>query len=156
MKRLGKIVKESIDLYINHIIRENNESINAKDALINMLNGKIEITIPYDENGELNFDEDKSYDFFIDYSLTTNAYEESDEGDYWTVPSSIIRNDNTDEFYIISITAFDKDTDEEIKIDDTDKYIENLIRKKMVPDDSNYEYPSAEDIYDRYDEYERE
>lgn len=138
------------------MIKENNESINAKDALINMLIGKPEITIPYDENGELDFYENESYDFFIDYSLTTSAYEESDDGDYWTAPSSIIKNDNTNEFYINSITAFDKDTDEEIKIDDTDKSIENLIRKKMVADDSNYEYPSAEDIYDRYDEYERE
>ena len=52
---------------------------------------------------------------------------------------------------IESISAWDKDTDEEIEIDDSDGKIEDLIKEKYVVDDSNYDYPSEQDLFD-YDE----
>ena len=125
-------------------------SAKAKMALINTLKSLAEITLHYGEYETLDLEDGERYDFAINYSLFTDAYTSSEYSDV-SGPTTYLNNDDTDDLRINSISAWDKDTDEEIEIDDSDGKIEELIREKYVVDDSNYDYPSEQDLFD-YDE----
>lgn len=122
----------------------------AKMALINTLKRVESITLHYGDDETLELDGDERYDFTIAYSLDTDAYTSSEYSDV-SGPTTYLNNDDTNDLRIESISAWDKDTDEEIEIDDSDGKIEDLIREKYVVDDSDYDYPSEQDLFD-YDE----
>lgn len=126
-------------------------SANAKLALINTLKSLNEITLHYGGDETLDLENGERYDFIINYSLLTNAYTESSYSDI-SGPETNIMNNDTDDLTIESIIACDNDTEEEIEIDDSDGQIENLIRKKYVVDDSDYDYPTKEEYLNDFDD----
>ena len=112
-------------------------SAKAKLALINTLKSLSEITLHYGEDETLDLEDGERY-----YSDISG-------------PETNIMNDDTDDLTIESIIACDNDTEEEIEIDDSDGKIENLLRKKYVVDDSDYDYPTKEEYLNdfEYDDY---
>ena len=126
-------------------------SAKAKLVLIDILKPLNEITLHYGDDETLDLEDDERYDFTINYSLFTNAYTESSYSDI-SGPETNIMNDDTDDLTIESIIACDNDTEEEIEIDDSDGQIENLLRKKYVVDDSDYEYPTKEEYLNDFDD----
>ena len=157
MDNIKRIVTEGIESYLRNMITEDNQfgngdgSAKAKLALINTLKSLSEITLHYGDDETLDLEDDERYDFTINYSLFTNAYTESSYSDI-SGPETNIMNDDTDDLTIESIIACDNDTEEEIEIDDSDGQIENLLRKKYVVDDSDYEYPTKEEYLNDFDD----
>ena len=156
MHNIQKIVSEGIESYLRHMITEDNQfgngdgSAKAKLALKNTLKSLVEITLHYGEYETLDLEDGERYDFAINYSLFTDAYTSSEYSDV-SGPTTYLNNDDTDDLRIESISALDKDTYEEIEIDDSDGKIEDQIREKYVVDDSDYDYPLEQDLFD-YDE----
>ena len=156
MNKIQRIVTEGIESYIRHMIIEDNQfgngdgSAKAKLVLINTLKSLNDIILRYGEDETLDLEGDERYDFTINYSLFTDAYQESSYSDI-SGPESSIVNGDTDDLTINTITAWDNDTEEEIDIDDSDGQIEDLIRKKYSVDDSDYDYPTRDDYFNDYD-----
>ena len=153
MDRIKRIVTEGIESYLRHMINEDNQfgngdgSAKAKMVLIDTLKSLKEVTLYYGQDQTLELEGGERYNFTITYTLSTNAYTES----YYSNtsgPETDIMNDDTDDLSIDSITAWDDDTEEELEIDDSDGRIEDLIRKKYVVDDSDYDYPTKDDYMD--------
>lgn len=160
MDKIQRIVTEGIESYLRHMITEDSQfgngdgSAKAKLALINTLKSLSEITLHYGEDETLDLEDGERYDFAINYSLFTDAYTESSYSDILG-PETSIMNDDTDDLTIDSITAWDNDMEENIEIDDSDGQIENLLRKKYVVDDSDYDYPTKEEYLNdfEFDDY---
>lgn len=160
MDNIKRILTEGIESYLRHMINEDNQfvnrdcSANAKLALINTLKSLNEITLHYGGDETLDLEDGERYDFAINYSLFTDAYIERYYSDI-SGPETNIMNDDTDDLTIDSITAWDNDMEENIEIDDSDGQIENLLRKKYVVDDSDYEYPTKEEYLNdfEFDDY---
>lgn len=160
MDKIQRIVTEGIESYLRHMINEDNQfgngdgSAKAKLALINTLKSLSEITLHYGEDETLDLEDGERYDFAINYYLFTDAYTESSYSDI-SGPETSIMNDDMDDLTIDSITAWDNDTEENIEIDDRDGKIENLLRKKYVVDDSDYDYPTKEEYLNdfEFDDY---
>lgn len=160
MDRIKRIVTEGIESYLRNMIKEEDQfgngdgSTMAKLALINTLKSTESITLHYGDDETLDLEDGERYDFAINYSLFTDAYTESSYSDI-SGPETNIMNDDTDDLTIESIIACDNDTEEEIEIDDSDGQIENLIRKKYVVDDSDYDYPTKEEYLNdfEFDDY---
>lgn len=156
MKKLDYLIKENVNAYVNKIINEvegNYETLTGYEAspLEDFKNTILCTTVSIDgPKGGVEID-GEHYGFYMEYTASTEAYEEYDAGDYFTPPSSYMHNDDSFSIDEAIISYYGNDTDESGEIEATPELLEFITKHA---DFSGWELEPYDDWNDdSYDEY---